>query len=149
LPDETTPADGAEVPSGWISKNDLEKRKDGISVRLSDKVRALALGVLAFVWAVFSADKPPVSLINATHHKWLLWSGVLAVLSLLFDLLNSLGNFIESDNLLRKIDRDKQDAGQFDYKTLVHRGQGWAFHIKIIFAIGSCLSLLVLLYRVI
>jgi hypothetical protein len=135
-------SDAAQV--NVISKSDAVAWRETVTIRLSDKVRALALGVLAFSWAVMSADKSPVAQINTAHHKWLLITGLLSVLSLLFDLLQSLFNYGQSVKLLKQMESDLKVTGQFDAGSFLYKIQTWMFYLKIAVCIASCLSLLFL-----
>lgn len=127
-----------------ISKDNVEILRQNASIRLTDKVRALDLGVIAFAWAVLSAEKPPVSQINLLHHVWLLVTVFLAVLSLLLDLLQSIGNYVEFTRLRRKMSDEGQEQGTFDQKSLLYRSQNWASWLKIAICVVSCVLLLAL-----
>lgn len=126
-----------------ISKEEVETLRQNALIRLTDKVRALDLGVIAFAWAVLSADKPPVSEINRLHHVWLLVTVSLAVLSLLLDLLQTVGNYVEFNKLRWKMEREKLEGAQFKQGVL-YKAQNWASALKVIICVGSCLSLLAL-----
>lgn len=138
-----SPGPGA-VPANAMARSDAEAWRDTAAIRLSDRVRALALGVLAFFWAVMSADNGPAAHIHIAHRKWLMITAALAVLSLLFDLFHSLANFRQSDLLVHEMERKKQTAGQMNPKSFLYRSQGWALWLKVALCIASCLSLLLL-----
>jgi hypothetical protein len=139
------PATAPASKAATIAKADLESLWETASIRLTDKIRALALGVVAFSWVLMSADKPPIANIYRLHPLWLVGTALLAILSLLFDLLQSLGNYWQFDRLLVRMEREGQTTGAFDPRSFFYRGQNWALALKVAICLGSCLSLLILL----
>jgi hypothetical protein len=139
-----TDTEATAIPENSIGKSDLETLRENASLRLTDKVRALALGVVAFSWALISADKPPVSNIDQSHHVWVLLTALAAVVSLLFDLLQSLGNYVEFNRLRKRLEQPGERYAQFNPKSVLYRSQNGAFALKIALCVCSCLSLICL-----
>ena len=131
------------IAQNLISKDQVETLRENALIRLTDKVRALDLGIVAFAWAVLSADKPPISEINRLHHVWLLVTVGLAVVSLLLDLLQTVGNYVEFNKLRWKMEHEHLTGAQFK-QGLLYKSQNWASALKVIICVGSCLSLLAL-----
>jgi hypothetical protein len=127
-----------------LSKEQAEAAFESGTIRTTDKVRALALGVVAFSWAVLSADKGPVSAINLNHHSWILITAGMAVASLLIDLLHSIANYVQYDRLLDEIEATGAQSGDFERTSFLYRFAGFAFWAKVVVCAGSCLSLLTL-----
>jgi|SRR5664279_901063 len=130
-----------------ISYDDLVKRLDAITTRLSDKLRTLALGVVAFCWALLSAKDPVPEAIGSNHHNWILWTAILAIFALLCDLLQSLTNYGVSSQLRRSMELKLESSGSFQYGSWLFRFQTWLFWMKNITVPVSCCLLLILLLR--
>jgi hypothetical protein len=130
-----------------ISYDDLVKRLDSITTRLSDKLRALALGVIAFCWALLAARDPVPQAIASAHHNWILWTAILAIFALLCDLLQSLINYAVSSQLRRSMELKRESSGSFQYDSWLFRLQAWLFWIKNITVPLSCCLLLLLLLK--
>lgn len=127
-----------------ISLPAVEALWEAAALRAGDKLRALALGVVAFTWAVLSADKPPVSNIHHDHPDWLLITASLAIISLLVDLLQTLANYVQFNGLRNTIAAGGGSAGEFNRKSFLYRFANAAFWLKTFFCVSSCLSLLIL-----
>ena len=130
-----------------ISYDDLVKRLDSITTRLSDKLRTLALGVIAFCWALLSARDPVPQAIGSAYHNWILWTAILAIFALLCDLLQSLTNYAVSSQLRRSMELKQESSGSFQYNSWLFRFQAWLFWIKNITVPMSCCMLLLLLLK--
>lgn len=128
-----------------ISRADLEAGFESVTLRTTDKVRALALGVLALTWAVLSADKTPISEIARKFHVWLLVAAFLAIVSLFIDLLHSLADYLLYDRLLDYLEAHHKDSGEFDPSSLLYKFGRMAFWIKVASCAISCILLLALI----
>ena len=132
-----------------ITQKDRQAHLDTITTRLTDKLRTLSLGVLAFCWALLTADKGLPLQINQTYHKRIILTAMLAIASLFFDLLHSLGNYMESDKVMKKVDTGKVSSARSDYKHIWRVEQDWMFWLKIVTCIAACCSLLSLMVEAI
>jgi len=77
------------------TEEEFKKNLDFSSDRISTQVRAVALGVLAIVWAIFisTGDNPLVSLRKSSSLVPIVF---LCVLALVFDLLHYAASFLSS-----------------------------------------------------
>ena len=123
----------------WVAMRDVD------TLRIGEKVRGLALGVLGFCWVIVSADKGVAVTVNTLHHRWIYIAGCLAVLSLLVDLLHTLFHFVQVEKGVALFRDGRGDEADFDYASWLYMSSTGLFWMKIIFSIGACLALAVLL----
>lgn len=133
--------------------------------RVSDRVRALALGIVAFFWAVISADKEPVATMRHAHPRWLLLAACMAVASLFLDLLQGLANLSALERMTKvgrtnrelaalgdAADEERDEGRKQTLRDVIDhqraRAEFWerfgklAHYLKIVFCILACLMLL-------
>lgn len=119
----------------WVAMRDAD------SLRIGEKVRGLALGVLAFCWVIVSSDKGIGVTVNAVHHRWIYVTGCIAVLSLLLDLLHTLSHFVQIERGVELFLADRGDEAGFDYGGWLYRSQIGFFWLKVLSSIAACGSL--------
>lgn len=135
------------MPIDEVTRAELETQRDDVSIALSAKMRTLALGILAFVWAVLSTNNTTVKTISTLHLRWLFATGFLAVLCLGIDLFHSMMSHWEIARLRSKMIKTKALTGQFEQDSLPALLADAAYWIKILVCIAACCSLLTLIYR--
>jgi hypothetical protein len=138
--EDAAPADEAKLTSDqWVAMRDSD------TLRIAEKVRGLALGVLGFCWVIVSSDKGVAVTINTFHHRWIYVTGCIAVLSLLVDLLHTLLHFVQIEKGVELFMIGNGDEASFDYKSWLYKSQTGLFWLKVISSIAACMSLAALL----
>jgi hypothetical protein len=117
--------------------------RDDSSKRLSDQIRALALGTIAFTWVLISDDKGLGKSIAVRHIDWLLLVAALAVLTLAADLIHS---SVYRLIVQHKLDAYK-DASNADYSTLGYRYLELSPWLRTILCLLACGLLLALVAK--
>lgn len=145
----TMPAAAPDPYAEALSR--VEERDSSTNAKLSDKVRNLALGLIGFFWATVSADKDPLRSIAASHLGWLLAMVTLAVLSLLFDLLDSFSDHLLTRALMRQLrllSESKPDGkAAIAWRNVLNSLGIFSFYAKIAFGCAGCIVLLLLIPR--
>ncbi len=101
-----------------------------ITDRLSTQVRTVALGVLALAWGLLLGDKDPAKS-DVLHLKWhLMGIGGVCVLVLVLDYLQYVAGYAETRGLLKTMESEKKENGQYDPKKLSYRLRGAFFALK-------------------
>jgi len=141
---------------------------DFVTTRISDQVRTIALGILAFVWLfIAGGDKAPV-LPTTPSRDLLLTAAGLALLALLVDYAQYLFAYLNSQQALKRIEQRAAavtpaaptTTGQpattaavasgpvsvvtpptFDYGALLFRARLWMFWGKQVSAIAAAVLL--------
>jgi hypothetical protein len=107
-----------------------------LSDRLSAQVRAIALAVLAVAWALIFSQ--PANLTVSTRS--LLWVCVIALLTLIADLLQYVVGYINTRRHHREVLRTKVDQG-YDPDEPLYRARRFLFWAKQVLAGASFIAL--------
>jgi hypothetical protein len=137
--------DAASADEVKLTRDQWVAMRDSDSLRIAEKVRGLALGVLGFCWVIVSSDKGVAATVNTSHHRWIYVTGCLAVLSLLVDLLHTLFHYVQIEKGLKLFRTGKGDEADFNYGSWLYKSQIGFFWLKVISSIAACVSLAALL----
>jgi len=119
-----------------VSAKDALTEVQWLSDRLSAQVRMVAVGLLAFSWGLLVS---PPSAIKVSSRA-ILWVALLAVFTLVLDLLQYIFGYIYTENHRRALERTQSELG-YDRNTLLYRLRRWCFWFKQ----GSVIAAFVLL----
>jgi hypothetical protein len=127
------------MPSRKASYADVLERLAAVSDRISLQVRTLALGLLAFTWAIFVGDSDlPTRLAIAFKWHLLLIAG-LAIAALALDLLQYVVGYLVADSLRMRLESTNTEKGEYEYDSFGYRTQTWCFFGKqIVIGIAVC-----------
>jgi hypothetical protein len=113
-----------------------------VTDRISTQVRTLALGVLAFIWGIVISDSEMAKSIAQPANAQLLGIAGGAVLTMLLDFFQYIPGFINTRNLLSKMERTKATEGTYDYSSWGFRLRNFFFWGKVVVLTITVLGLL-------
>lgn len=113
----------AEMDTPVVTQADLQAAlisyRDDASKRISDKIKALALGIVGFAWVLISSDKGIGKSIVDHHVRWIVVITLLAVFALALDLLHSvIYQLIVQKKLNTYKDPNNPEYSRFGYRFL-------------------------------
>jgi hypothetical protein len=112
---------------------------------LSNRVRTIAGGVLAFCWAfVVEGSQNPTG--AGLVSVWEVITPIgLALFALTFDLSQYMFGYSLNRRMLRELALKKQDSVPYRTDALAYRARGWSFNLKLVCALVAVLWLIGLL----
>ena len=117
------------------------------SAQISTQVRTLMLGVLAFVWLFLSGAKDiPTTMVAAMPKTCFLAISIIAISSLLADLLQYVAGYFCSKGVLKEAERTGADPSWND-ASLLYRARNWLYSLKLLLALLAVVTLLALLLK--
>jgi hypothetical protein len=111
---------------------------------LSNRVRTIAGGVLAFCWA-FVVEGSQVAGGGFIAVQELLTPITLAMLALALDLSQYVFGYSLNRRMLRDLALTEQDSLPYQTDALTYRARRWSFNLKIVCALAATVWLLALL----
>jgi hypothetical protein len=133
------------LPSEGATYQDVLTRLATVSSRISDLLRTLGIGTVVFCWGLFTADKGLAQDVGVHHRLWVVITAAIAVLGLLFDLLQALVAYLVADRLRVKMEREDLARAPYPYDNILYRSQTFFFAGKSVLmplATGSIVALL-------
>jgi hypothetical protein len=138
-PPPTTPAEGSTY-------QDVLTRLATVSSRLSDILRTLGIGTVVFCWGLFAADKGLPQDVTVHHRLWIVLTAAVAVLGLMFDLLQAVVAYWVANRLRRYMERNNLSKASYPYESRLYKSQTFFFGGKAILMPLATTSILVLLF---
>jgi hypothetical protein len=109
-----------------------------MSDKISTQVRTLGVGILALTWGLMVSDSAIAKEMTGKLRMPLLWTGTLAILVILLDLLQYICGYQVARLLIKEMERQKKAEGEYEYTTLLYRSQSWLFYGKqLLLAVAS------------
>lgn len=133
------PADGATY-------QDVLNRLATVSSRISDILRTLGIGTVVFCWGLFTADKGLAQDVATHHRQWIVITAAIAVLGLLFDLLQAVVSYWVANRLRFKMEQENLPKAPYPYASTLYRSQTFFFACKAILMPVATGSIIVLLF---
>ena len=118
--------------------DELNYLTDAISARF----RAVSASVLAVCWAFILSEKPETKLLDIKEMAAPL---ILSLLSFTFDMCQYIFGYLNNLNMLRDIERIRADSIVYSKRSWLYRGRIIMFWLKILTAILSVVTIIVLL----
>jgi uncharacterized membrane protein len=115
------------LPSAGATYADVLTRLSTVSSRISDLLRTLGIG--------------PVG-----HRVWIVLTATIAVLGLLFDLLQAVASYWVANRLRRKMEAENKAQEPYPYNNLLYRSQTFFFVVKSVLMPVATGSIIVLLF---
>ena len=98
--------------------------------RIGEQVRTISIGVLAIAW-LFLAGGPNAPAVKVPPDvQILLWSGALAMGSLLADYFQYLCAYFESSDVRVAAERNPKSKPTYDYESFTYRARKMFFWLK-------------------
>jgi hypothetical protein len=138
-----TPADGATYA-------DVLTRLSTVSSKISDILRTLGIGTVVFCWGLFTADKGLAHDVAVRHRIWIVVTAAIAIVGLLFDLLQAVFNYWVANRLRYSMEYYSLGMAPYPYSDWRYRVQTAFFAIKSVLmpvATASIVALLFLMVR--
>jgi len=133
-------------PSEGATYQEVLNRLASVSTRISDLLRTLGIGTVVFCWGLFTADKGLAQDV-ATHHRlWIVITAAIAVLGLLFDLLQAIVAYWVANQLRRQMEEKDSDHAAYSYKSLLYRSQTFFYFGKAALMPIATGSIIILLF---
>jgi len=133
-------------PSAGATYQEVLNRLATVSTRISDILRTLGIGTVVFCWGLFTADKGLAQDVASHHRLWIVITAAIAVLGLLFDLLQALVAYWVANRLRRKMEHDDLDQAPYSYDSFLYRSQTFFFFGKAALMPIATASIIVLLF---
>lgn len=133
-------------PSAGASYADVLNRLASLTSRMSDNLRTLGIGTVVFCWGLFTADKGLAQNVAVHHRIWIVVTAAIAILGLLFDLLQAIVGYWVANRLRRKMETNNQTMGFYNYNSLLYRSQTFFFAGKSILMPIAAASIIILLF---
>ncbi len=109
-------------------------RKKEASAQVSTQTRTLAVGFIAFAWALLTVHDDPLKSMAAHVPSWLLLTlAALSVLILILDMFQ----YVATTNMAEKTYHEAEKAGKtdgilYDDDSFAYKAQGFFYHFKFI-----------------
>ncbi len=108
---------------------------DFVSNRISEQVRQISLGILAFVWLFLSGGEKAPILPSKPDTDVLLWAALLSLGAMGFDYLQYVVSFFNSSAALRRAEADDDETSEeapvlYDYGSALYVGRTVLFWLK-------------------
>jgi len=133
-------------PSDGATYQDVLTRLGAVSSRMSDILRTLGIGTVVFCWGLFTADKGLAQDVAAHHRFWIVITAAVAVLGLLFDLLQAVVAYWVANRLRDEMEQEDRAKAPYPYKSMLYRSQTFFFAGKAILMPVATGSIIVLLF---
>jgi hypothetical protein len=132
------------------SRNDVIKEMDFLSDRISTQVRTVAVALLAITWGLLIGRSDVAIGISHKMKNGLLIIGTIAVLCMFLDFLQYFFGYLNNQQLLSELEKEKKEEGQYNYLSCSYKLRSKLFWIKQIFLIVGVgwFVILVLLYLI-
>jgi uncharacterized membrane protein len=134
------------LPSAGATYADVLTRLSTVSSRISDLLRTLGIGTVVFCWGLFTADKGLAQNVAVGHRVWIVLTATIAVLGLLFDLLQAVASYWVANRLRRKMEAENKAQEPYPYNNLLYRSQTFFFVVKSVLMPVATGSIIVLLF---
>lgn len=134
------------IPSEGATYQDVLTRLGTVSSRISDLLRTLGIGTVVFCWGLFTADKGLAQDLALHHRGWIVITAAIAVLGLLFDLMQAIVAYLVADRLRFKMERENLAKAPYPYDSPLYRSQTFFFGGKSILMPVATGSIIVLLF---
>lgn len=118
---------------GW-KPEEVWARKKEASAQVSTQTRTLAVGFVAFAWALLTAHDDPLRSMAGHVPSWLILTlAVLSVLVLILDMFQYVAITSMADAAYHKAeDEGKTEGVLYDDKSYAYKAQGFFYHFKFI-----------------
>lgn len=91
-----------------------------LSDRISTQVRTISVSLIAFIWILLlGGEKAPFEF-SIVVKRQLIVIMFLAVITMLFDFLQYVFGYINTNSLRRTLEKNKKTEGEFDYTSLIY-----------------------------
>jgi hypothetical protein len=129
------------------SKSNITGDLDFLTDRLSTQVRTTALGVLVFSWGLLMGEST-VAKSLAAQLKWdLVAIAALAVLAMLFDILQYLFGYWNTRKVLSAMEAAGKTEASYDYSSCLYRLRSFFFAAKMVAMTAGAVWLVFVLGR--
>lgn len=125
---------------------DIYKRLGDVSDRLSTRARALAIGLIAFFWAILTSNSDLAKQFAQAYKTQLLGVAGLAILALLFDFLHYAVAYYYANMVRKTAEASTAKQAEYDYTHPFYRMQDVCFFMKQVCVLIGSVWLLVLLF---
>lgn len=124
-------------------KSKIYEELDWLSERISARVWVISIAVLAtsFAYLVESTKADGAPFLNP---KQVFWPAILALTSILFDILQYISAFFLTRSLLRNIEDSEKDALPYNKSDFLYRARSWSFYLKMVLCVLSAVWIIVL-----
>jgi len=116
-----------------------------VSDRISTQVRTLAIGVLAILWALWTAESVAARNISAYVGWQVFGIALIAVLTLLSDFLQYVSGYLSTARLRRKMEAQNLNKASIDYSAPFYICQDIFFYTKQMLAATCTIWLVIVL----
>src|SRR6267154_1832626 len=90
---------------------DILDRLANVSKAISELLRTLGIGTVVFCWGLFTADKGLALDVANRHRDWIVITAAIAVLGLIFDLLQAIVAYWVANSLRLQMEENQQGTG--------------------------------------
>lgn len=132
-------------PSVGATYQEVLTRLATVSSRISDILRTLGIGTVLFCWGLFTADKGLAQNVADYHRLWVVATAAMAILGLLFDLLQAIVAYWVANRLRFHMERNNLAAAPYPYADKLYRSQTFFFAAKSVLMPVSAASIIALL----
>jgi hypothetical protein len=137
------------LPADGATYQDVLTRLGSVSSRMSDILRTLGIGTVVFCWGILSADKGLPHDVASNHRLWIVVTAAIAVLGLLFDLLQAVVAYWVANRLRRYMELKNLPKAPYPYRSMLYRSQTFFFAGKAILMPVATASIIVLLFAMV
>ena len=142
----TLPPPPPPVPSDGATYKEVLDRLGTVSTRISEILRTLGIGTVVFCWGLFTADKGLAQDVANRHRIWIVITAAIAVLGLLFDLLQAIVSYWVANRLRYEMEQEDVAMKPYPYDDLLYRSQTFFFAGKAILMPVATISIIILLF---
>jgi hypothetical protein len=109
-------------------------RKKEASAQVSTQTRTLAVGFVAFAWALLTVHDDPLKSMAGHVPSWLILTlAVLSVLILILDMLQYVATTGMAGATYHKAENENQEEGiLYDPESCAYKAQGFFYHFKFV-----------------
>jgi hypothetical protein len=117
-----------------VKLEDVWARKKEASAQVSTQTRTLAIGLVAFAWALLTVRDDPLKSMAGHVPSWLILTlAVLSVFILILDMGQYVATTIMADATYHLAEKEGKEVGiLYDDRSCAYRLQGFFYHFKFI-----------------
>lgn len=135
-----------DPPSVGATYAEVLDRLKTVSTRMTDILRTLGIGTVVFCWGLFTAEKGLAQDVAIHHRRWIVITAAIAVLGILFDLLQAVVSYWVANRLRSQMEKADLSRAPYPYDDLLYRSQTFFFVGKSILMPLATGSIIILLF---
>jgi len=117
-----------------VKKHEVLDQMKSLSDRISTQVRTIALGLLALTWGLLIGESEAAAAFSGESRHSLILIGGIAIITMCFDFLQYLFGYRNTYALLKEMEREGKEKGQY-------RTADWAYKLRSVFFVAKQISL--------